>query len=225
MQAEYFTRSGFTIYWAMIFASGAVTLMQYLVYGELTGIPDFGWVIRDTRMSPFMLIVICGIVLASLNAWGGAARPKGPGTGKFLLGDVLGSLAVASPLVLIAIPRFVSGTLPGDAIEVMIVVLVVVLADIPNWVLPQLRPLPTTTTPRFPMPTGTIAAAPANVAPGGTTTLTWSSANATTAEIVGVGTVLANGSLAVTPPATRTYTLRVSGPGGVATQDVTVTVA
>ena len=62
------------------------------------------------------------------------------------------------------------------------------------------------------------------VAPGQTTTLRWSVANATSISIDhGVGAV-AGTSVAVTPTDTTTYTLTATGAGGTATRSTTVTV-
>jgi sugar lactone lactonase YvrE len=54
-------------------------------------------------------------------------------------------------------------------------------------------------------------------------TLTWSVRDATSVTIdQGIGTVLANGSRAVTPSTTTTYTITATGPGGTVTRSVTV---
>lgn len=76
-------------------------------------------------------------------------------------------------------------------------------------------------------PTGTFSATPGSIAPGASVTLTWSSANATSASIdngVGAVTPVAGGAVNVSPGATTTYTLTLSGPGGVTTRQATVTV-
>lgn len=68
-----------------------------------------------------------------------------------------------------------------------------------------------------PAPTVTLAANPAVIEQGQSTTLTWQTNNATDIRIDGIGNVMASGSRAVTPGASRTYTLSAKGPGG--TQD------
>lgn len=74
-------------------------------------------------------------------------------------------------------------------------------------------------------PTVGINADPENVMAGESAVLTWNSANADTCEIDhGVGSVSANGSVSVTPAQTTVYTITAMGPGGTATDTVTVTV-
>jgi len=64
----------------------------------------------------------------------------------------------------------------------------------------------------------------ASVIPGtGSYALTWTSTGGTTASIDnGIGSVTVNGSRSVTPSATTTYTLTVTGPGGTATARTTI---
>lgn len=81
--------------------------------------------------------------------------------------------------------------------------------------------------PPKPLPTATLTASPATVQAGQTAALAWQTANATTAEISGLGPVPLTGSQIVTPPATTVYTLKATGAGGgkSATTTVTVTAA
>ncbi|MBI9085378.1 MAG: tandem-95 repeat protein [Desulfobacterales bacterium] len=75
----------------------------------------------------------------------------------------------------------------------------------------------------WPVPTASISASPATVAPGASTTLNWSSVCATALSIdQGIGTVAATGSATASPSQTTTYTLTATGPGGAATASVTV---
>jgi peptidoglycan-associated lipoprotein len=71
--------------------------------------------------------------------------------------------------------------------------------------------------PPSPAPTATLAANPAVIEQGQSTTLTWQTNNATDVNIDGVGNVRASGSRTITPETSRTYTLTAKGPGG--TQD------
>ncbi|WP_442755235.1 metallophosphoesterase [Methylocystis sp. JAN1] len=76
-------------------------------------------------------------------------------------------------------------------------------------------------------PTATLTANPTSIASGQTSTLTWSSTNATSCTGAGFSTGGAtNGTASVTPAATTTYTMTCSGAGGTsnpATATVTVT--
>jgi peptidoglycan-associated lipoprotein len=79
--------------------------------------------------------------------------------------------------------------------------------------------------PAPPQPTVTFSANPASINRGESSTLSWTSTNATQLSIApGVGTVNAEGSTTVTPTDSATYTITASGPGGSATGSATVTV-
>lgn len=74
----------------------------------------------------------------------------------------------------------------------------------------------------------TLVADPTAIAPGQSTTLTWTTSFATDATIdQGIGTVTptAGGSMQVSPSTTTTYTLTASGPSGPAVAQATVTVS
>jgi peptidoglycan-associated lipoprotein len=76
-----------------------------------------------------------------------------------------------------------------------------------------------------PVPTISLSANPATVDKGVCSTLSWTSTDATTASIdSGVGNVAASGNRDVCPPSTTTYTITAKGPGGSATDSVTVNV-
>jgi len=69
-------------------------------------------------------------------------------------------------------------------------------------------------------------ASPVSIAPGGQSTLSWTTSGATTVTISGVGNVTPNGSTTVSPTQTTTYTLTAtSSDGRSVTSPVTVTVA
>jgi plastocyanin len=76
-------------------------------------------------------------------------------------------------------------------------------------------------------PTVTFSASPTSVSAGETTTLTWSSQNATTCTASGssswTGSQPTSGSLAVAVSATESLTLTCTGPGGSASQSLSVT--
>ncbi len=74
-------------------------------------------------------------------------------------------------------------------------------------------------------PTVTISASPTTAKSGDTVTLTWSSTDATDADIEpGVGKVSVQGSTPVIPTSSTTYTITATGPGGSATASTRVTV-
>jgi hypothetical protein len=74
-------------------------------------------------------------------------------------------------------------------------------------------------------PTISFTANPTSIASGASSTLTWSTANATSVTIDnGVGSKPASGSASVSPTTTTTYTLTATGPSGTSTARATVTV-
>jgi peptidoglycan-associated lipoprotein len=76
-------------------------------------------------------------------------------------------------------------------------------------------------------PTATLAANPAVLLPGQSSTLTWQTANASEISIAGLGTLPASGTRTVAPGASTTYDLVAKGPGGStdASARITVTTA
>jgi hypothetical protein len=83
-----------------------------------------------------------------------------------------------------------------------------------------------TTPPPAPAPTLSLSASALSITSGQSSTLNWSSTDATscTASAGWSGTKTVSGSQVVTPTATTTYSLTCTGTGGNATQSVTVTV-
>jgi len=76
-----------------------------------------------------------------------------------------------------------------------------------------------------PPPTVTFSAEPSTVTLGESSTLAWATTNAESVSIdQGIGGVSLNGSVRVSPIETTTYTIMAAGPGGAATDNVTVEV-
>src|SRR5262252_9115786 len=73
-------------------------------------------------------------------------------------------------------------------------------------------------------PTATLAANPAVIEQGQTTTLTWKTDNASDVTIDGIGAVSGSGSRTLTPGSSTTYTLTAKGPGGIKDASARVTV-
>lgn len=74
-------------------------------------------------------------------------------------------------------------------------------------------------------PSVSITASPSAIIQGGSSTISWSTTNATSASISNIGTVSAgSGSTTVRPSSTTTYTLTASGLGGTRSAQTTVTV-
>src|SRR3981081_83965 len=75
-------------------------------------------------------------------------------------------------------------------------------------------------------PTVSIQASPSALEKGDSSTLSWTSTDATQLTIApDIGTVTAQGSTKVTPAASTTYTITASGPGGSANASARITVA
>lgn len=86
-------------------------------------------------------------------------------------------------------------------------------------------PVETPTPPPPPKPTVSIQASPTSINKGQSTTLSWTSTDATQLTIApDVGAVNAQGSTTVSPADSTTYTITASGPGGSADSSVRVTV-
>lgn len=93
----------------------------------------------------------------------------------------------------------------------------------PAPVTPAAAPAPP---PPPPQPTVTLQATPGNVQRGQSTTLQWSSTNATSLTLApGVGMVSPEGNTSVTPTDSTTYTITAMGPGGSASANARVTVS
>jgi len=73
-------------------------------------------------------------------------------------------------------------------------------------------------------PTLALTATPDEVTQGESTTLAWTSTNATSVVASTFGATVVGGTKTVSPPSTTTYTLTVLGPGGRASDSVTVIV-
>jgi peptidoglycan-associated lipoprotein len=76
-----------------------------------------------------------------------------------------------------------------------------------------------------PQPTVNLQASPGTIQRGQSSTLSWSSTNATSLTVSpGVGNVAAQGSQTVSPTDSTTYTITATGPGGTADANARVTV-
>ena len=80
------------------------------------------------------------------------------------------------------------------------------------------------TPPPAPTPTASLTATPADIQQGQSAQLSWSTSNATSITISGLGTVSASGSRTVSPDDSTTYELTAKGPGGSADASARVTV-
>ncbi len=78
--------------------------------------------------------------------------------------------------------------------------------------------------PPTPAPSATLAASPNDLQPGESARLTWSTENARTISISGIGTVATQGSTGVRPQSSTTYILTATGPGGSKEASARVTV-
>jgi len=74
-------------------------------------------------------------------------------------------------------------------------------------------------------PEASLSVAPASIAPGDGTLLSWTTSGADTVSIApDIGAVAGSGTVSTTPAQTTTYTLTASGPGGKTTAQALVTV-
>ena len=90
----------------------------------------------------------------------------------------------------------------------------------------KIPPTPVATAPpAVPAPTATISATPASVSAGDRVVLTWSTTNASTTSIEGLGDVPTSGTKTVTPTGSTSYHLVARGGGGTADAYARVTVS
>jgi peptidoglycan-associated lipoprotein len=75
-----------------------------------------------------------------------------------------------------------------------------------------------------PAPTAQITGTPNVITAGNSVSLNWSTTNATSASITGLGDVPTSGIRTVTPPSSTVYTLTAKGPGGSTSASVRITV-
>ena len=83
---------------------------------------------------------------------------------------------------------------------------------------------PEAAAPAPPQPQATLSVSPDTIQRGGSATLTWSTQNATSVNIDGIGAVQPSGSQAVSPDSSTTYHLTAQGPGGMAEATARLTV-
>ncbi len=96
---------------------------------------------------------------------------------------------------------------------------------LPPVVLPPVVVPPVVPPPLAPVPQCTLVATPSSIQNGGSSTLSWTTQNATSVSInQGVGTVSGTGTTSVAPTVTTTYTLTATGVGGTVTCPAMVTV-
>jgi peptidoglycan-associated lipoprotein len=74
-------------------------------------------------------------------------------------------------------------------------------------------------------PQATLSVSPDTIQSGGSATLTWSTQDASTVNIDGIGSVQPSGSQAVSPSSSSTYHLTAQGPGGSAEASARLTVS
>jgi peptidoglycan-associated lipoprotein len=83
---------------------------------------------------------------------------------------------------------------------------------------------PEAAAPAQPQPQASLSVSPDTIPRGGSATLTWSTQNATVANIDGIGSVGLSGSQAVSPDSSTTYHLTAQGSGGMAEATARLTV-
>ena len=89
---------------------------------------------------------------------------------------------------------------------------------------PVVTPAPTAPAVTTPAPTAKISASPSAISAGESVVLTWSTTDATSVSIDGIGDVPSSGVKTVTPASSTTYHLVAHGSGGSAEADARVTV-
>ena len=75
-----------------------------------------------------------------------------------------------------------------------------------------------------PLPTVSLTANPTSITSGGSSTLTWSSTNATSCTVTGFTAGGTSGTVTVSPTVSQSYSVTCTGAGGTASQSTTITV-
>jgi peptidoglycan-associated lipoprotein len=111
--------------------------------------------------------------------------------------------------------------------KLAVILVVAVLTVLAGACKKKVAPAPPVPTPAPPAaaPTVSLKATPSFITTGQSSTLSWTSQNATSLELTpGIGTVAAEGSTQVSPTESTTYTITATGPGGTASDSARVTV-
>lgn len=104
------------------------------------------------------------------------------------------------------------------------VVLLVALVGVGGCRKKHVAPKAPTAPPAAPAPTANLTATPDVVTAGDKVVLSWSTTDATSVSIDGIGEVATSGDKTVTPTASTSYHLVAKGPGGTVDADARVTV-
>jgi len=110
-------------------------------------------------------------------------------------------------------------------LPVVLLASIVAVSGCKKRIAPPVPPTATAPAEVIPAPTAQITATPNVITAGDPVVLNWTTANATSAQIDGIGDVaIVVGVRTVTPPVSTTYRLIAKGPGGSAEATVRVTV-
>jgi hypothetical protein len=228
----YFTTLGAYLFVAAqcLKALTAVLTLGYL--WDVWNIPELGWINGPERSSGLLPSAMASVIVVTIAALGSAARPNGPGTGKWYGNDLLWTLSIGGVLLagyLILIGK-ANVALTGPKLDVLVLVLTLFVMMMTAWVVAgHLKLYQVLAPPQLPRAAiDSFTAASPTVPSGGSVVLNWSTRFATEVEISGVGVVPLNGPLTVRPAGAAgtvvNYTMTARGAGGDATQTVSVTV-
>lgn len=214
------TVSQAVIFDGMVFTTGVTGIIllgnSYMNWGIDSSMLPYGNKLSNTVPTALWALAVLTFAVAA-----SFARPRGL---KWALRDLFWSLYLLACLVLAILIRKANPT--ADVLSTWVIIGGVIVLDLSiNQIWSGIRHYWVADTVA---PTGRFTSSPMGIPVGGNVTLSWSSVNAVSAEINGVGIVPVNGTTVVTPAgaagATVTYTLTLkSADGTVETFDTTVT--
>lgn len=201
-------------------ATSVVTGIVLLGNSYLNWSIDSSMLPFGNRLSNIVPVALWALVTLTFAVAASFARPRGF---RWALRDLFWSLFLLGCLVLAIIVR--KGEYTSDVLSTWVIIGGVVVLDLSiNQIWSGIRHYWSADAV---MPTGAFTSSPMSIPAGGNVTLRWSSVNAVSAQINGVGTVPVNGTTVVTPAGragesvTYTLTLR-SADGTAATFDTVI---
>ena len=229
----FFTGLGSHIFVAAQCAKAVTAAFVLAMLWDQINVPVWGWIYGIERSSGLLPSALACIVVATLTVLGSAARPNGPGTGKWYSNDAIWTLVIGGVLVVGFVGWIWKTETPvtGLKLDVLILTLGLFVAMILAWfTASRLTFHQVLATPRMPDPViDSFSANLTSVAVGGTIVLNWATSYATEVDISGHGVAGAQGPMSYRPAGaagdTVTITLTARGAAGTtpATRSIDVT--
>lgn len=228
----FFTNLGSHVFVAAQCAKAVTAAVVLLILWDLINIPVLGWIYGNERSSALLPTAIACIAVVTVAVLGSAARPNGPGTGKWYSNDAIWTLVIGGVLLFGYLGWIAKedASVTGLKLDVLILVLALFVAMLTAWfVASRLTFHQVLAVPRLPEPTINSFTSNVNTIPaGGVVVLDWRSTYGIEADISGHGVVGVQGPMSYRPAGAAgtnaTIVLTVRGGAGTtpATRSITV---